>query len=278
MDLLLMIRNGLATIWGKTKDRLHLRVFWGTILVLLIVYQLIAVYENQSTFYISVLGDSFSSYKGECPKDYRFYYDGERSGVTSVDEMWWSILCKQVSAKPLMIEALSGCTVTEGIRVDSLIAASNIKRCNNLNRGLLQPDLIIIAVGINDYSCDVPIDNFSAAYSKMLQQIKDNYPGAIIVCVSPWFTQRGKWDGEAFRNELGLTIDEYSHIVDRISSEWDCLFFDTDVMGFTKENYYPTYCIDSEECPTHPNAAGQKLIGETLSEWMINNRLLMTDD
>lgn len=275
MDSLLMIRNGLVAIWKKINDRLPLRVFVAIIISCLIAFPLIALYKNESTIYISVLGDSFSSYKGECPKDYRFYYDGERSGVISVDEMWWSILCKQISAKPLMIEALSGCTVTEGIRVDSLIAASNIRRCNNLNRGLLQPDVIIIAVGVNDYSCDVPIDDFSAAYSIMLQQIKDNYPRATIICISPWFTQRGKLDGKAYRNELGLTIDEYSHNVDRISSEWDCLFFDANVIGFTKENYYPTYCIDSEECPTHPNAAGQKLIGETLSEWMINNRLLM---
>lgn len=269
MVLHLMIRNGQADIWEKVKDngRFLLRLGLGIILIFCVAYLAFSVYKNQTTIYVSVLGDSFSSYKDVCPKDYRYYYDGKRSGVSKVDEMWWSVLCKQIDAEPLMVEALSGCTVTEGIRVESLIAASNSKRCNNLDKGLLQPDIIIVAVGVNDYSCGVPLLDFSSSYSKMLSQIRKNYPKAKLVCISPWYTQRGNWDGEVYLNELGFTVNEYSQIVECISKEQDCLFFDTNLIGFNRDNYYPQYCIDSEECPTHPNAEGQRAIGELIAEW-----------
>lgn len=244
-------------------------------------YSVFAIARNLSTVYISVLGDSFSSYEGKCPRDYRFYYDGNRAGVSTADEMWWNVLCSKIGAKPLVIEALSGCTVTEGVRVESLIAASNSKRCHNLGRMLLYPDIIIVAVGVNDYSLSVPLwkidyvgttnksDNFCFSYANMLAKIKRYYPKSTVVCVSPWFTQRGQWDGTAYRNDLGLTYRDYSVCVERIALQYDCLFFDTNAFGFHEGNYYPQYCVDDAEHPTHPNAEGQRLIGEMIADWIV---------
>ena len=42
-------------------------------------------------------------------------------------------------------------------------------------------------------------------------------------------------------------------------------FIRVDNIGINRANMYPTYASDSSTIPTHPNANGQKLMGEYLA-------------
>ena len=223
---------------------------------------------------VSVIGDSFSAYAGEIPTGNAVYYTGNNAGVSSPSQMWWSILIADNGMEKGVINAWSGSCVASGVRDDSIYKpASDADRCTNLGTA---PDVIICAVGVNDYSyggavgdwdgTTVPTDNttFREAYALMLTRIQTAYPNAAIICCSPWFTQRGSLTGEVYKNGLGLSAKDYSDAVRDVAGIMHCRYIDVEDIGFNRRNYYPTYCEDSSTTPTHPNANGQRTIANAI--------------
>ena len=43
---------------------------------------------------VSILGDSYSTYKGIIPSNYSTFYPDANNDVTSVDQTWWSLYIK----------------------------------------------------------------------------------------------------------------------------------------------------------------------------------------
>lgn len=282
--------------------------------------------------YVSFIGDSISSLTGYIPNGNSPYYTGSKAGVSSVSEMWWYKFCEETNSKPLIVEGWSGRLVTSGIR-PGIREASHIDCCQNLHsyaRGTssnydlvvtadniaslrkspffdmadyavgdylkrVNPNVIVIAMGVNDYSYNAPLgdwdgaeqlvltdtSNFRSAYANMLVRIHEAYPNAIIYCLSPFFVQRittDKWDVN--RNTLGHTFLDYECAIKEVSDLLQAEFIDINNIGFNRYNYYPTFCVDSSSTPTHPNALGQKVIGVSLAkkikatgytEWLMGN-------
>lgn len=263
--------------------------------------------------YVSVIGDSISALNGYIPEGNDPYYG---TGIGGYQNMWWWQFCQKLKATPLVIEAWSGSTVTQGV-VEGKTEASNPSRCRKLHAyvkcsaedcdynvaleninllnmspfsgeialgdhvKLAKPDIVIIAMGVNDYSYGAPLGdwdgsvkpnqaerrNFRSAYAAMLVQIHAEYPNAAIYCVSPFFVKRitsDNWDVN--RNSLGLTYLDYEKAIREVSDLLQAEFVDINNLGFNRFNYYPTFCNDSETYPTHPNALGQKIIGLSLAD------------
>lgn len=282
--------------------------------------------------YVSFIGDSISSFAGYIPSENSPYYTGSKVGVSSVNDMWWYKFCEQTNTKPLIVEGWSGRLTTSGIRT-GIREASHVSCCQNLHSYVkgsssdydllvtadnlaslrkspffntddyivgdylkrVNPNIIIVAMGVNDYSYNAPIgdwdgtkqldltdtSNFRNAYANMLVRIHEAYPNALVYCLSPFFVQRittDKWDVN--RNTLGLTFLDYERAIREISDLLQSTFIDINNIGFNRYNYYPTFCVDSNTTPTHPNALGQKVIGVSLAkkiestgytEWLIGN-------
>lgn len=243
---------------------------------------------------LSLLGASIEAFAGAIPDGNDAYYTGSNSGIKSVDEMWWKVLCNNTGLIPLVIDAWSGSSVAYNYATDSTHSDTRkIPMCSGLRTGRLgsngvNPDIIIVIAGANDWtyskSTTTPLGDwngrtaidrtavtsgqstFMESYASMIHELQNNYPNAIIVCSSLEFTCRGTSNGITKLNNMGYTEADYTNAIERVCKIMGVPFIDVYNVGFTFENYYPTYCIDSETEATHPNAAGHAVIAKRFIE------------
>ena len=238
-----------------------------------------------SQMYLSVLGDSISSYVGYVPEGYQYYYDGVYHGVTDVSQMWWSVLCEKTGMIPMVINAYSGSGITqlEDSGHVNAIPISSTERTEGdaLGTNRYPPDVIIIAGGLNDYtyarsaqSEPLPWDgttdvadltSFTQQYALMLKRLREAYPKAVVVCLSTFFSNRGTFNGTTYTHTVGsnkYTQKDYDDAIESVCKIMNVPFIPINEIGFNKNNYYPRFCIDSSTLATHPNAAGHRVIGE----------------
>lgn len=235
---------------------------------------------------LSLLGDSISAYTGTVPAGNDIYYTGSNSGVSSSSQMWWSVLCSLTGMTPLVIDGYSGAGITqlEDSAHVNKVPMSSDTRTSRLHSGTTNPDIILIAGGVNDYTYAQSVqseplewdgktaptlgDSFTEAYACMIKKLQTNYPNALIVALSTFFTMRGTDNGYTLSHTVGshvYTQADYNAAIEKVANIMHIPYIRVDDVGFNRSNMYPTYAVDNSTIPTHPNAAGHKLIGETLA-------------
>lgn len=274
--------------------------------------------HDLSGLYISMLGDSISSFKGYAPPENDTYYPTNDTSVSAV-QMWWWVALNELGALPLIMDGWSGSCVTDGVRADRR-PMSDIRRCQQLHAYTLgtaddydiavteenistlrlspfvpytpavgdfakriDPDVIFVTGGGNDYSYNAPlgswdghtdldttdVGHFREAYANTLNRLREAYPNALIICFKPWFFVRPPFTTlgreQVNRNNIGLTYKDYADVIAKIAELMACPVVDGFSMGFNRYNYYPTFCSDSEEKPTHPNGLGQRVMGKNIA-------------
>ena len=234
---------------------------------------------------LSLLGDSLSAIAAYCT---HYYYPSEDSDVYSGEQMWWKIVCEQTGMTPLVVGAWSGSCVMPGLRESSITPASDPARCEALNDGTTNPDVILLAVGANDYSymsdasqfgtwdgktalgsaadlSDYDTSTFKTAYATMIARIQKAYPNAYLIAITPWYLQRYTTNtGANYLNAIGKDISDYSDAVRDVCRIMHVPCIDGTNIGFNRYNYYPTYSEDSATKATHPTAAGQAQIAKAI--------------
>lgn len=233
---------------------------------------------------LSLLGDSISAYAGTIPAGNDAYYNGSNSGVTSPNQMWWKVLCDETGMQPLVINGWSGSGVTQltDASHSEKVPMSDTSRDQALHSDDTMPDVIIIAGGVNDYSyaeqssqipsnwegktAPVKGNSFTETYACMIKEIQEAYPSAIVVCLSTWFTMRGTDNGFTLLNGEGYTQADYDAEIERVAKIMRVPYINVEQIGFSRSNFYPNFAIDSASIPTHPNARGQKTMGEYLAD------------
>lgn len=235
---------------------------------------------------LSLLGDSISSYTGTVPSGNDTYYKGNNSGVSSPTQMWWYVLCEKTGMLPLVIDGWSGSGVTqlEDSSHVNKVPMSSDTRCGRLHSGTTNPDIILIAGGVNDYTYaqsaqsepltwdghTTPVlgNSFTEAYACMIKKLQTNYPNALVVPLSSWFTMRGTDNGYTLTHTSNghvYTQADYNAAIENVAKLMRVPYIRMDDIGINRANMYPTYASDSSTIPTHPNANGQKLMGEALA-------------
>ena len=161
----------------------------------------------------SILGDSISTFDGCNPDGFAVYYQGERceqTGVTSSADTWWSQVIERLGGRLLANSSFSG-SLVEGA---GFPAGNSQERIDALAEDGVQPDVVIVFMGINDYGWGgataqaagrgnaVPvaldldaiephapaaaapgaIDRFRAAYGLLLERMRAAYPQAEVWC------------------------------------------------------------------------------------------------
>lgn len=233
---------------------------------------------------LSLLGDSISAYAGTIPEGNDVYYTGNNSGVSDYTQMWWSVLCRKTGMIPCVINGWSGSGITQLTDSAHLskVPMSDTSRCQALHDNDEYPDVILIAGGVNDYSYarqasqkpsgwdgkTAPIsgNSFDETYAVMIKNIQTAYPNAVVVCLSTWFTMRGTDNGYTLLNGEGLTQTDYDKAIERVAKYMRVPFINVERCGFSRSNFYPTFAEDSSSIPTHPNARGQRTMGEFLAD------------
>lgn len=135
---------------------------------------------EKKPFYISVLGDSISTFDGVTPPGGVYYGPsfGSVTGVYSPEDTWWMKVIHAMGGELLANNSWSGSTVASS----GALSACSPGRIRKLARDGLYPDHILVFSGLNDVNQYIPEEQFGTDYALMLQRIRDTYPHAQITC------------------------------------------------------------------------------------------------
>lgn len=202
---------------------------------------------------LSILGDSLSTYEGWIPSECTNFFpmDGE---LTDVSETWWMQLLTHTGMELCSNNSSAGCTCAG----DSLYTGEVKYGCSTDRISLLtgsqgkMPDVIIVFMGTNDLLKGVPlgdndgtrlveegkIDNFSDAYTLILDKLASEYPMAQVYCcglhpVGDWGT---KQPFELLINYDGLTAEDYSKQIELIAGNKGVPYIDLYHCGIEVDN------------------------------------------
>lgn len=170
--------------------------FTPLLLLLSILLMSSCTSSKQESTKISIMGDSYSTFKNYIPEDYAWWYaDGKNKGresndVTKVQHTWWKQL---TDTKPYTLEvndSFSGSTIcTTGYDAKDSTHSAFVTRYKRLGN----PDIILIFGATNDSWAGAPIGEykytdittadkktFRPALAFLLASIKDHYKAARI--------------------------------------------------------------------------------------------------
>lgn len=204
--------------------------------------------------FVSIVGDSISTYEGFNPNGYAVYYDRcmqERNGLHSVYDTWWAKVNQALSAYLCVNNSYSGSKVAG----NGFPAASSEQRTSALHTRNYSPDIILIYIGFNDFGNGVPIhaknihwfsqngpDTFIGAYSRMISQIKRNYPYAKIVCGTLMRTTIAGENGWTFPERYaGIALEEYNYAIRQVCRKEQCYLADLGALNMRYETLDGTH-------------------------------------
>ena len=153
----------------------------------------IAFVANAQTKKVSILGDSYSTYKGYIPDNYAPFYPDANNDVKDVEQMWWSLYIKAKGYELEKNDSWGGTTIcgTGYGRMDSSKSAFT-SRVDFLG----SRDIIIVFGGTNDAWARSPIGeyqyadwtkedckSFRPALACLLDTLQKRYPKAEIYSI-----------------------------------------------------------------------------------------------
>lgn len=202
---------------------------------------------------LSILGDSLSTFEGWIPNECTNFFPGSGE-LTDVSETWWMQLLDDTGMELCSNNSSAGSTCVG----DSLLTGEVKYGCSGDRLSLLtgsqgkMPDIIIVYMGTNDLMNGVPIgdndgmqlveegeiDNFSDAYTLILDKLSSEYPAAQIYCCG--LHQVGDWGTtqpfEVLTNHLGLTAEDYSEQIQIIADNKGFPYIDLFHCGIEIDN------------------------------------------
>ena len=229
--------------------------------------------------FVSVLGDSISTYSEYNPKGYAVFYDEDmqrRNGLNSVYDTWWSKVNQKLGAYLCVNNSYSGSRVSG----QGYPAGCSPERVMNLHTLEHKPDLILIYIGFNDFGYGVPISCmplnndgktnlmfFEDAYHQMLTGVRYFYPNAKIICATLMRTtlkQNKMWH---FPERWGgICIDDYNNAIRRAAANCHISLAD---LAKCKISFIPNFAKLDQRYETldgvHPTAKGHQTIAD---EWI----------
>ena len=160
------------------------------IIPLVFAVTMIAVSANAQTKKVSVLGDSYSTFKGSNPEGYAPFYPDANNDVKEEGQTWWSLYNKAMGYTLEANDSWGGTTIcnTGYFRSNSANSSFNSRLWK-----LGNPDIIFVFGGTNDAWANAPIGEYKysdiskadcnalrPALAYMLDALKRIYPNATI--------------------------------------------------------------------------------------------------
>ena len=147
---------------------------------------------------ISILGDSYSTFKGYIPKDYSTWYPNDEQGIDSVKQTWWHLLCESIGLKLVTNSSYNGSTICNtGYGGENSAYSSFVTRLEtDLGKEKKDSDFLIIFGATNDFWAGSPIGEikyqdwteenlkqFAPAFAYMMHYAKQWNKTSKIYCV-----------------------------------------------------------------------------------------------
>lgn len=211
--------------------------------------------------YVSIMGDSISTYEGFIPEGYALFYDAaarEKNDLESVRDTWWMQVLETIGGELLANNSYSGSQVTG----EEFPCASGLERTGALANRIApaampadaestqvaakqpadpdEPDVILVYIGVNDFGFSVPCDRayastpetptFRDAYFTMLRRMQNAYPGARIVCatiLTPRMVTDPAWSFDEKWKDV-TPLSEFNARIRAVTAEAGVLLADLD--------------------------------------------------
>ena len=100
--------------------------------------------------YVSIIGDSISTFKCCNPDGFRVYYDAEKqllNGLSDVSDTWWYKVIQALGASLCVNNSFSGSRVSG----ESFPAANSLERLKYCCSEHVVPQMLLIYIGGNDF-------------------------------------------------------------------------------------------------------------------------------
>lgn len=226
--------------------------------------------------YLSILGDSISTFEGWIPSANRVYYDGYNCDVEAVDDTWWMKLIHALDMELCVNNSWSNSRVTN---TDSWKSAGCTIRCRQLHKEAITPDVIIVYMGINDFNNNVPLGcydgtgslptstkSFREAYAIMLDSLMSHYETSEIwVCTLPYSNAADTQLLDATCNKNGNSLTDYNDAILELADAFGVNVIDFANCGITAQNMH-LYLGDYNHTTRralHPNKYGHSLLANS---------------
>lgn len=226
---------------------------------------------------VSIYGDSISTFEGWVPYGYNIFYplSGE---VTDINDTWWIRVFDDTGMKLCANASSSGstCIGDSTALEDPQVGCGDFRITDLSDKNGAYPDIIVVFMGTNDLLMDAPmggndgtvvveegfIDNFSDAYSLMLDKLETNYPGSEIYCCT--LLQVGDYGTKTpyvlYTNGQGYTAEDYSRQIQTIAENKGFPVIDLFNCGIEVDNLQ-----EMTSDGVHPTPEGMKYIAEAVS-------------
>ena len=208
--------------------------------------------------YLSILGDSLSTYKGV--SDDRninatlFYNRSYYEKQIPLEKTYWMRLIDRLGLKLCVNNSYSGGTLS--VRE---IEDSGINRVHHLSRDDgTEPDYIIIFMGVNDLGFGVDAEVFAKDYKEVLMTIKEKYPSAKVCCVNLPDRANGK-------SQRTLAFNRA--IYEAVSASGENFF----IADFYSSKVNNDVLYDNTLDGLHPDEKGMELIFDLLLDAFVSN-------
>lgn len=225
---------------------------------------------------VSILGDSISTFENWIPYGYNNFYpmSGE---VTDINDTWWIRMFDETGMKLCANASSSGstCAGDSTDTEDPQVGCSDFRITDLSDKNGVYPDIIVVFMGTNDLLMSVPlgendgttvveegvIDNFSDAYTLMLDKLETYYPCSDIYCCT--LMQAGDYGTETpyvpFTNGEGLTAEDYAGQIMVIAENKGFPVIDLYHCGIEIDNLQ-----EMTSDGVHPTPEGMKYIAEAV--------------
>lgn len=227
--------------------------------------------------YLSVLGDSISTFTKYVPAENSVFYDGKKYGITDASKTWWGITMDELGMQLCVNNSWSGSRVTT---TNGTAGAGCMDRCQNLHTSTHEPDIIIVYMGINDFNNEVPLGTydgkssipsetttFREAYGIMLDKILTRYQNArVFVSTLPYCDRNEEDNGFPEINAEGVPLPDYNNAIRELADSFGLDVIELSKCGITYQNR-KLYLGDE----LHPNEEGMKLVARKVINTIRNS-------
>ena len=228
-----------------------------------------SVYKGKK---ISILGDSISTFKGWIPEGNAVYYTGSNCGMTSVEFTWWKRLINALEMELVVNNSWSGSRVAG----NSASAGCNT-RCTSLDVNGVDPDVIIVYLGINDFNNEVGLgsydgksmapsattaNTFREAYAIMLNKMMNKYKRAEIWCCTLPSCEKNGEIGAPEINGNNVALLDFNDSIRYLANTFNAKIIELQSCGLTyhNQNIFMGDWSSGTSNGLHPNPSGHALM------------------
>lgn len=213
---------------------------------------LYAKWEEKSleNSYISIYGDSVSTFEGYLPNGYATYYPINPINVLTVEDTWWYQAILEMKARYLSNASYSNTGVVTTGSAEALKGTES-SRIETLRKNDQDPDIIIIYLGVNDCKRGIKKEAFKEGYITMIERMYEKYPSTTIVLCALNACTFAEIKYQALK-------DEYNQVIIELAEQYNLPIARLDkIITNDNKGIYMANML-------HPNRMGMEVIAEEI--------------